>query len=1270
MISLDPSDAPTGDAPKSNAKGWQLWIEQGETFTDILACRPDGTMIPYKFLSAAPDRPDNLSPHGLQQIVDFSQDQISPEAPLDMVKIGTNLGLNTLLHRMGEPCLLLITEGFKDSLEIPDAFATAPFHAPAAPSHAPAAPSQPMVQGMTAPKSPLYGRVIEIPERIAANGQILRPLESDSLRDDLIEAYQDGFRTVAIVLLHGYRALAHEMALMRLVHEIGFTHMSVSHEVSPLMKLTSRGDTTLIDAYLAPVLQRYVEAIRGSLRHIETTDPADMSAAAQDDPASQPTLRFMQSHGGLTGEKFFRGKDCLLSGPAGGVMGAIKACRLEKIERFLSLDMGGSATDISHYDQEFERSFESLVAAKRLCAPMLQIESIAIAGNSVCHLSGAHDPVGPNSAGADPGPASYGRGGPLTLTDCAVLLGRLQPDFFPQIAGPDCAAPLDQEALQAAFAAYANSLAQDTGQQQSPTDIASYFLFSAVTRLAQAIIEILTQRGGHAKDYTLCSFGGAAGQYACLIAEAAGISKILIPTHPGLLSAFGIGQAPIREIREKAIAEPFSDAIMDRIERELKLLTVSGRDEVLSQNIAQENVSILRHVHLRYAGAEKALIVPFASYESLKFHFEDLHRQDCGFVLAEQEVIVEAVSIEIIGEDPPLSGPPPAGSPAVGPGQDREDSPGEAFAQRLVYRDGQFHETPVYDRASLRLGQIILGPALIVDFGTSITLDPGWTATVTDHQQLLLTFDKTATVPLQEKGLPLAVLCEAVFASLPRQMGHVLEKTALSAFLKSNRAYSCAVLDAEGHLIACTEHYPLHFAALGASVKALLAASAARDDLAITPGRVYMLNDPYAGGSALSDIAVLTPAFRMTGDTPPTLSFWLVSHAHHQDMDVWLTGAPPLESRVLAEEGVLLPPSVISDQDVFQEQSVQALLQGDGTSEERDQATLLERIIADLKAQIAANAHGLEALQQSLGAYDPKILKAVIDQRQDRAEQQVWQWLSSFTDGTVTCALDQGSQITLALTLDHENRRLSLDFTGSSAQSEDNYNIPVTVTQAALFQGLRLISPGPLPVNAGAFRPLALTLPPGSVVNPARPAAVFAGIYETSQVVLEALHGALGLLAASQGTTNLFIFGKTQDDYVYEALGSGTGAGPEHAGAHAIQASLAPFRLMDPELLEWRLPVRVDGFAFRAESGGYGAFPGGNGVIRRIRFLEAMTAFFLSNRRQIAPHGLAGGGPGSPGRTVIERADGREDILTSTTQVTLNPHDVFVIETPGGGGHG
>ncbi|MFJ9562892.1 hydantoinase B/oxoprolinase family protein [Streptomyces fuscichromogenes] len=1184
--------------------GWQFWVDRGGTFTDVVARRPDGRLLTHKLLSDNPARYADAAVAAVHEILAGSGE------PVDAVRMGTTVATNALLERKGERTLLVITRGFRDALRI--AYQNRP---------------RIFARRIELPEL-LYERVIEADERIAADGTVLRAPDLDALAGPLREAYDDGIRAVAVVCMHSHLYPAHEQAIGELAARTGFPQISLSSEVSPLMKLVPRGDTAVVDAYLSPVLRRYVRRVADELEGVR--------------------LMFMQSNGGLAEAGQFRGKDAVLSGPAGGIVGMARMSQLAGFDRVIGFDMGGTSTDVSHFAGGYERVFTTQIAGVRLRSPMLDIHTVAAGGGSVLHFDGSRYRVGPDSAGADPGPACYRGGGPLAVTDANVMLGRIQPAHFPQVFGPDGDQPLDAGLVRDRFTGLAREIRERTGDDRTPEQVAEGYLSIAVANIAGAVKRISVQQGHDVTRYALTTFGGAGGQHACMVADSLGIRTVLVPPMAGVLSALGIGLADTTAMREQSVEAPLDPAAMPGVRKTADDLEAAARAELLAEDVPQDRIEVTRRAQLRYDGTDTALTVELTEPEAMKHAFEERHRATYSFTL-DRPVVVEALSVEATGitEPPDLS--------ALAP---YRGSPGTPRTVRL-HTGGTWRDVPLHRREELPPGGTVTGPAIITEAGATTVVDDGWRAAATDDGHLVM---ERATVTqssdLDTKADP--VLLEVfnnLFMSIAEQMGARLESTAQSVNIKERLDFSCALFDPDGNLVANAPHIPVHLGSMGTSVKEVIH----RRGTSMRPGDTYAVNDPYHGGTHLPDVTVITPVFATQGDQ---ILFYVASRGHHAEIGGIAPGSMPANSRTIDEEGVLFDNWLLAEKGRFREAETHRLL-----AEARHPSRNIRTNLADLRAQIAANRKGVDEVGRMIEEFGLDVVQAYMRHVQDNAEEAVRRVVDALDDGAYAYETDSGAVIRVRVRVDRGNRRATIDFTGTSAQLATNFNAPFAVVNAAVLYVFRTLVADDIPLNDGCLRPLDIVVPPGSLLAPEPPAAVVAGNVETSQAITGALYAALGVQAEGSGTMNNVTFGNERHQY-YETVASGSGAGDGFHGTSVVQTHMTNSRLTDPEVLEWRLPVRLDEFAVREGSGGAGRWHGGDGAVRRLRFLEPMTVSTLSQHRRVPPYGMAGGAPGALGANRVERADGTVTGLGGSDAADVGPDDVLVIETPGGGGYG
>ncbi|KNG92783.1 hydantoinase B/oxoprolinase family protein [Pseudaestuariivita atlantica] len=1185
---------------------WEFWIDRGGTFTDVVARTPDGAILTHKLLSENPERYADAAVEGIRQLTGtkgaFADNLIGA------VKMGTTVATNALLERKGERVLLLITQGFRDLLKI-------------------GYQTRPRLFDL-AIKRPdlLYDRVAELPERLDAEGEVLTPLDEDATRAALQDAFDDGIRAVAIAGLHAYLNPVHEARAAEIAREIGFTQVSTSAEVSRLAKLVGRGDTTVVDAYLSPILRRYVDQVSGAL---------DLGRAAQ-------ALYFMQSNGGLTDAQLFQGKDAILSGPAGGIVGMVQTAGAAGYDRLIGFDMGGTSTDVSHYAGDYERSFETEVAGVRMRAPMMDIHTVAAGGGSICTYRDGRFQVGPESAGADPGPACYRRGGPLTVTDCNVMLGKLNPAHFPAVFGPGGDEPLDADAVRTRFESLAQEVAADTGAAPlSPEEMAEGFLKIAVDNMANAIKKISVERGHDVTGYTLQCFGGAGGQHACLVADALGMTRVFLHPHAGVLSAYGMGLADIRALREAQVDAPLED--IAAAERALERVASEAEEEVRAQGI--DDVRTLARAHLRYDGSHQALEVEWGATDAMKAAFEDAHRARFGFASPERAVLFDMVSVEAVGATGEAPAPAPVGE-------------GAGIRARLsVVFEGQAQDTPLYARDDMATGQRIDGPAIITEATGTNVIEPGWAAEVDAMGNLILT-RTTAKARVQAAGTKAdPILLEVfnnLFMSVADQMGATLANTSWSVNIKERYDFSCAIFDAEGDLVANAPHVPVHLGSMSDSIKTVM-----RLNPDVAEGDAYMLNSPFNGGTHLPDVTVVTPVF--VGGTPV---FWLGSRGHHADIGGRTPGSAPPDSTHIDEEGVLIDNVKLVDRGRLLEEEAESVLRSG-----RYPCRNVSQNMADLKAQVAANETGRQGLLKVVERYGLDVVKAYMGHVQDNAEESVRRVIDRLTDGTFDYPMDEGARIRVKVTVDRAARSARIDFTGTSPQQAGNYNAPKSISRAVVLYVFRTMVGAAIPLNEGCLKPLDIVVPEGSMLNPEYPAAVISGNTEVSQAACNALYGALGVIAGSQATMNNFVWGN--DDFQnYETICGGTGAGPGFDGCDAVQTHMTNTRSTDPEILENRFPVRLEHWSVRDGSGGKGRWRGGHGCTRLLRFLVPVTVTTLCSHRVVPPFGVEGGSPGAVGVDWAEMPDGRRIDLKGNDEIDLPAGAVFGMQTPGGGGWG
>ena len=1188
---------------------WQFWVDRGGTFTDIVGRRPDGSVVTHKLLSENPEQYRDAAVQGIRDLLGVDKGAPIPTGAVEAVKMGTTVATNALLERKGDRTLLLITQGFGDLLRI-------------------GYQNRPKLFDLKIDLPELlYERVAEIPERLDTNGVVITPLDEDAARAALRAARADGIDGVAIAFMHGYLNPDHESRVAAIAAEEGFGQISTSHGTSPLMKLVSRGDTTVVDAYLSPILRRYVNQVADELGTQDGT-----------------RLMFMQSNGGLTDARLFQGKDAILSGPAGGVVGMVKTGALAGYDHLIGFDMGGTSTDVCHYAGTYERSFETEVAGVRMRAPMMSIHTVAAGGGSILTFRDGRFQVGPESAGANPGPACYRRGGPLTVTDCNVMLGKLQPHHFPSVFGPDADAPLDPDVVREKFEALGAEIAAATGAPaRTPEDLAEGFLRIAVENMANAIKKISVQRGYDVTRYTLQCFGGAGGQHACLVADALGMETVFIHPYAGVLSAYGMGLAEIRAMRERQFEKPLRE--IDAARQVVQELAEDAINEVRYQGVPHLDIRIVARAHLRYKGSHQALEVEFGDPGDLRVRFDEAHRTRYGFVPEGRELIFEALAVEAIGGASDVADQQ-AGLTHTAP------SPVDH-----VPMCGQ--TVPLYDRSVMRPGQSVKGPCIIKEpTGTNI-VEPEWQATINEWGHLIM----TRAIP-QQRAEAIGTTADPVmlevfnnlFMSIAEQMGATLANTAYSVNIKERLDFSCALFDPTGGLVANAPHVPVHLGSMSESIRTVI-----RLNPDMKPGDVFVLNAPFNGGTHLPDVTVITPVFDEDGTQ---VLFYVASRGHHADIGGKTPGSAPPDSAHIDEEGVLIDNFKMIDAGTFREAETRSLLLG-----AKYPVRNIEENMADLAAQVAANETGVREVQKMIRQFGLPTVHAYMGHVQDNAEECVRRVITALKDGAYDYELDNGQFIRVAIRVNAEDRTAEIDFTGTADKNPFNYNAPLAVCHAVVLYVFRTLVGSDIPLNEGCFKPLKIIAPEGSMINAQYPSAVIAGNTEVSQLMCNAMMGALGVMAGSQSTMNNDVWGNDRLQN-YETICGGTGAGPDFDGCSAIQTHMTNTRSTDPEVLEFRFPVRLEEYSIRRGSGGKGAHRGGDGITRRMRFLEQMTVTTLCSMRRVPPFGAAGGDPGEVGREWIERTDGSRVDHGGNDQNEVYPGDVFVMQTPSGGGYG
>ena len=1193
---------------------WQFWIDRGGTFTDIVARKPDGTLESYKLLSDDPERYKDAAVHGVRKILGLAPNDPIPEGAIEAIKMGSTVATNALLERKGDRTVLFITRGLRDLLRI-------------------GYQNRPKLFDLNIELPELlHEDVVEVAERVDSQGRVVEPLNPRQVRAALSRAHDQGFRSIAVALMHGYRFQEHEKMIGKMARQQGFTQVSLSHEVSPLVKLVSRGDTTVVDAYLSPILKRYIVQVGDALGA---------------DCGSRTSLVFMQSNGGLTDAMRFQGKDAILSGPAGGVVGMVRTAQDAGFEKLIGFDMGGTSTDVCHHAGEYERSFETEVAGVRMRAPMMNIHTVAAGGGSILSFRQGRMQVGPESAAADPGPASYRRGGPLAVTDCNVVLGKIQPDHFPAVFGPDGNDRLDAEAARAKFETMAKDIARETGEARMSVEaLAEGFLRIAVENMANAIKKISVQRGYDVTQYTMNCFGGAGGQHACQVADVLGMESIYVHPFAGVLSAFGMGLADIRVIREHQFAASISR--LDAARQVLQQIGRAARNEVLGQGIDEDRLDVIYTAHIRTPGSHHALPVPFGDETTMRSEFERAHQQRFGFVPESGKLIIDVLTAEAIGSTGESATPKPRGCRRI------EDRTARMFSE------ARWQDVPLVARERIDAGETVTGPAIIVEpTGTNI-VERDWQAEGRPGGDLVL----RRIAPRQRKeaiGTRVdPVMLEVfnnLFMSIADQMGATLANTAYSVNIKERYDFSCAIFAANGDLVANAPHVPVHLGSMSESVRTILRENEGR----IRQGDVFMMNDPFNGGTHLPDVTVITPVFDKDGKA---IIFLTASRGHHADIGGKTPGSAPPDSRHINEEGVLIDNFLLVSEGTLRESETRNLL-----ASGRYPCRNIDQNMADLAAQVAANATGAQELSRTVDQFGLDVVHAYMGHVQANAEESVRRVLDVLTDCRFTYPLDSGARIEVRISVNRNERNAVIDFSGTSPQDRINYNAPFSICRAVVLYVFRTLVGTDIPMNEGCLKPIEIVVPKGTMINPEYPAAVISGNTEVSQAIADTLYGALGVIAGSQGTMNNFVYGN--DKYQnYETICGGTGAGDGFNGASAVHSHMTNTRMTDPEVLENRFPVRVDEFSIRTDSGGAGKFRGGDGTVRKLRFLEPMTVTVLSSHRKTVPFGVRGGQAGQPGENSVLRNDGTIENLAGNDETQMETNDVFVMKTPGGGGYG
>ena len=1194
---------------------WQFWIDRGGTFTDIVGRKPDGSIVIDKLLSENSSHYKDAAVAGIKKLLNLSQNERIPVDKISSVKMGTTVATNALLERKGDKTLLLITKGFGDLLRI-------------------GYQNRPLLFDLNI-KLPelLYDRVFEVSERLDSKGNIIRDLDEESVRDTLRKAKLDGINSVAIAFMHSYLNPIHEEKIAQIASEEKFSQISVSYKVSPLMKLVGRADTTVVDAYLSPILRRYVDQVSTELDSTKSTK-----------------LMFMQSNGGLTDANLFQGKDALLSGPAGGVVSMVQTGLQAGFSKLIGFDMGGTSTDVCHYSGEYERSFETEVAGVRIRAPMMQINTVAAGGGSILSFKDGRFQVGPESAGAIPGPASYGKDGPLTVTDCNVLLGKLHPEYFPNVFGKSGKEPLNKEIVKDKFLLMSQEVSKKTdGSQIDIFLLAEGFLKIAVENMANAIKKISIQRGYDVTKYTLNCFGGAGGQHACQVADSLGITSVFLHPYAGVLSAYGMGLAEIRSIKESHFESDIEN--INEAKNLIKNLSVNASNSVINQGIKKSSILLIKKAFLHYQGSHQNLEITFDDVEIMRNSFEIEHKKRFGFYVKDRKILIEMLTVEAVGkssENYDFSNIENPSTDAI------------AIDNKEMIVNGLKISIPIYQRSNLKVEQIISGPAIISEpTGTNI-IDEGWSANLDKFYNLIL---NRTEKKLNQKSIGTSVdmvmleVFNNLFMNIAEQMGATLANTAYSVNIKERYDFSCALFNASGALVANAPHVPVHLGSMSEAIRTVIKLNQNN----IFAGDVFVLNAPFNGGTHLPDVTVITPVF---DKLKKEILFFVASRGHHADIGGKTPGSAPPDSKHIDEEGVLIDNFKLFEKGVFRENEMKTIL-ASGKYPCRN----IEHNMADLAAQVAANETGIREINSMINQFGIQTVHAYMDHVQDNAEECIRNAITNLKEGKYEYELDNKEFIKVDIKIDKAKREATIDFTGTAEKNAFNYNAPIAVCHAVILYVFRTLVGTNIPLNEGCFKPLNIIIPNNSMINAQYPSAVIAGNTEVSQLTCNALFGALGVIAGSQATMNNFVWGNDKIQN-YETICGGTGAGPDFHGASAIQTHMTNTRSTDPEVLEFRFPVRLEEFSIRKNSGGKGKYNGGDGATRKLRFLEKMIVTTLCSHRKVPPFGVKGGKPGECGKEWLERKDGSIEKLEGNDSCNVENGDLFVMQTPGGGGYG
>lgn len=1252
-------------------------IDRGGTFTDIYAEVPGSPGFRViKLLSEDPANYADAPREGIRRVLaEYLGEEIPdgevPAAPIEWIRMGTTVATNALLERKGARCALVITQGFGDLLQI-------------------GYQDRPKIFDLEISKPELlYEKVIEVPERLQSlatseppagaevvtgiSGERLAILEApdlDALRTRFEALLAEGIHSLAVVFAHAYAWPAHEEAVGALAREMGFTQVSLSSQVMPKVKLVARGDTTMVDAYLNPHISAYLASFRAGFSH----------------PLTDGRLLFMQSDGGLAPAESFTGSRAILSGPAGGVVGyAMTTFEKERRKPVIGFDMGGTSTDVSRFGGDYELAFETELAGVRVQAPQLQIRTVAAGGGSRLFFDATMFRVGPESAGAHPGPVCYRKGGHLAVTDANLVLGRLQPEFFPHIFGADEKQPLDLDASRAALMRLTEEINTHYRAQGRPDmsveAVALGFIEVANEVMVRPIREISVMRGFDSKDHILAVFGGAGPQHACAIARALGIEEILVHRFAGILSAYGMGLADVVVERQQPYAGAYERGSLAAVSTGLDALENAAVGALEDQGFGRHQIETDHYLNLRYQGTDTAIMIQRPAAEDGDFAeaFRKRYRREFGFDLTGRAIIIDDLRVRARGKAAGVTARPIAAA---------QGDP-EILKTVPCYFDSGWCDTEVYDLDRLGAGHAITGPAIIIHDTATILVEPNCDAEITAHGDVRIRVGRPDTgghgVGTAADPIQLSIFSN-LFMSIAEQMGRMLQKTAISTNIKERLDFSCALFGPAGELVANAPHLPVHLGSMSEAVKAQIHRYSGGNSghrPRLEPGDVLVSNHPAAGGSHLPDITVITPVFSSDADGCAII-FWVASRGHHADIGGISPGSMPPHSRRLEEEGACIDSFKLVSGGVFQEEGVTALLAAPGKLRSRagrppiSGTRLLADNLSDLKAQVAANQKGIELVLEMVAHYGHDVVQAYMGHVQAAAEAAVREALKNLSSskglaavGTV-CAqdyLDDGSPISLALTIDRSEGSARFDFSGTGPQIWGNCNAPRAVTISAILYSLRCLIEKELPLNHGCLLPIEIVIPEGSLLDPAPDAAVVGGNVLTSQRVVDVVLKAFGVAAASQGCMNNFTFGNDRFGY-YETIGGGAGAGPTWEGQSGVHTHMTNTRITDPEILERRYPLLLREFSLREGSGGAGRHRGGEGLVREVEFLDDLQMAILSERRVYAPYGLEGGGPGQRGENIFIRTDGRRLNLGSKNEIHARRGDRFRILTPGGGGFG